>query len=121
MNPSALSTFSQSKKLASTILVAPTEKVAQEYGVSDLEDLEYAALEIARTKSEQEHYPIIATFEFADSIPTDVTEAEPGVIGGSFSLNWDDLVAIYRVTKEDEELEWYDASEFFLLLEKASE
>lgn len=121
MNPSSLSAFSQSKKLSSSYLIAPTEKVAEDYGVSELEDLEYAALEIARTKSEQEHYPIIATFDCADLITTDVREVEPGIINGAFSFLWEELVAIYRITEADEELEWYDVSEYFLLLEKVSE
>ena len=121
MNSNSLSAFSQSKKLASPYIIAPTEKVAERYGVSELEELEYAALEIARTKSEQEHYPIIATFDCADLIVADVIEVEPGIIDGTFLLLWEDLIAIYRITDEDEELEWYDVSEYFLLLEKASD
>jgi len=67
------------------------------------------------------HYQIIATFDCADLISADVREDEPGIINGAFSLLWEELVAIYRITGEDEELEWYDVSEYFLLLEKVSE
>jgi hypothetical protein len=117
----ALSAFAEVGELVSSYLVIPTEKVAQEYGVSELEDLEYAALEIARAKSEQNHFPIIATFDFIDSMTFNEKEVDSGIITGEILLRWENLVALYRITDEDEELEWYDVSEYSLLLEKIGE
>jgi hypothetical protein len=117
MKRSELSDFLQKRKFSATTLIAPTLLVAQEYGVSELEEIEYAALEIARTKSENDKLHIITTFELPEALLNQVSEIEVGILLGSFILNQNDLVAIYRVTSADEELEWYDASEVDTILE----
>ena len=45
-----LSAFGESNVLAITRIFVPSEKLAREYGVADLEESEYGALEIARDK-----------------------------------------------------------------------
>jgi hypothetical protein len=51
MKKSELVSFFQNRSFTAPVLIGPTLKVAQEYGVSELEEIEYAALEIARTRS----------------------------------------------------------------------
>lgn len=121
MKKSELVSFFQHRSFTSPVLIGPTPKVAQEYGVSELEEIEYAALEIARTRSESEKLHIITAHELPGSLLTQASEIEAGNLAGSFTLDWQDLVAIYRITSSDEELEWYDASEVSTVLEMAGD
>ena len=96
----------------------PTVLLAEEYGVTDLEDIEYGALEIAREVAEQSHLPIIVAVEIDDSLVARGTEQRAGVIEGDFSIRMDEVVAFYLIKDHDEELEWYDASESALCLDQ---
>ena len=120
MQRGELAAFVQSQSLATSLLVAPTQRVADEYGVTELEELEYAALEIARTKSEQDGCELIAAFELAQPLSHGLAEIDPGIVQDSFALNWNELVALYRITSSDEELEWYDVTEVSTVLDLGS-
>jgi len=120
MNRVELADFLQSRNFSATSLIAPTTRVAQEYGVTELEELEYAALEIARTKSEHDGLELIAAFELVQHLSSDVSEIDAGVLQDTFALEWSELVALYRITSSDEELEWYDASEATTVLNLGS-
>lgn len=120
MNRVELADFLQSRNFSATSLIAPTPRVAQEYGVTELEELEYAALEIARTKSEHDGLELIAAFELVQHLSSDVSEIDAGVLQDTFALEWSELVALYRITSSDEELEWYDASEATTVLNLGS-
>ena len=59
----ALSAFSERNLLSATRIFVPSEKLASEYGVSDLEEAEYGALEIAREAAEESGNEYIIAFE----------------------------------------------------------
>lgn len=120
MKRGELADFMQSGNFSVSALIAPTPRVAQEYGVTELEELEYAALEIARTKSEHEGLEIIAAFELVQHSLSDASEVDAGVLHDTFTLKWSELIALYRITSPDEELEWYDTSEATTVLNLGS-
>ena len=96
-----------------------TVKLADEYGLAELEEIEYAALEKARTEAEVSKLHIIVALDFTEEVANAGVEHEPGVLEGEFTLALASVVAFYLIKGEDEELEWYDASESSLCLEKA--
>lgn len=121
MKQSELGSFVKSTNFNAPVLIGPTLKLAEEYGVAELEEIEYAALEKARVKSENERLHIITAYELPDSLLSQAAELEAGILVGSFELDWQELVAIYRITSSDEELEWYDVSEVATVLEMAGD
>lgn len=116
----ALTVFGESNTLSTTRIFVPTENLASEYGVSDLEEAEYGALEIAREAAEESGYEFIIAFEITTHIVSANTEAIPGVVDGTFQLANSDVVAYYLIIGPDDELEWYDATEVALCLAKAA-
>ena len=118
MTKADLAAFSVSTRADVAAIYLPTNLLAEEYGVTELEDIEYGALEIAREVAEQSHLPIIVAVEIDDSLVVRGTEQRAGVIEGEFSISMDDVVALYLIKDHDEELEWYDASESALCLDQ---
>ena len=116
----ALSAFSERNLLSATRIFVPSEKLASEYGVSDLEEAEYGALEIAREAAEESGYEFIIAFELTTHLVSANTEGIPGVLDGTFQLATSDVVAYYLITGADDELEWYDATEVALCLAKVA-
>ena len=116
----ALSAFSELNVLSATRIFVPSEKLAREYGVSDLEEAEYGALEIARETAEESGNEFIIAFELTAHLVSANTEGIPGVFNGTFQLANSDVVAYYLITGPDDELEWYDATEVALCLSKVT-
>lgn len=101
-------------------LFIPSAALAQEYGVAESEEMEYAALEIARASAEAATQSLILAVEVADEISQEAIEPAAGTVEGNFNVNWNDTDAIYCITGDDDELEWYDASEALLCLARVS-
>ena len=120
MASSELRAFSESNSLSAPRIFVPSEKLAREYGVADLEESEYSALEIARDNAEDSGYEFIVAFELTTSLLSMENEAIPGVLEGIFTLSKADVVAYYLITGPDDELEWYDATEVALCLAKVA-
>ena len=88
------------------------------YGVSELEEMGYAALEIAREGAENQSCQIIAALEIVAEKLVDSKEQGSGELHGSFSLTWQEVEALYLIPEEEEELEWYEVTEVQLCLAK---
>lgn len=101
-------------------LFIPSRNLAEEYGVFESEEIEYAALEGARTSAEQEKLSLILAVEVTDEPAENQSETAAGVLEGEIEFSWADVAAIYIITGEDEELEWYDETEVALCLSKVS-
>jgi hypothetical protein len=99
----------------------PTERIALEYGVSDLEAVEYSALEVARESAEARALPLIIAYEVSDDLIATGHEMEAGILSGDFRLMFSDAVAFYLITDLYQELEWYDATESALCLAKVGQ
>ena len=121
MTGAELAEFCTSLRAVVSEICLPTESLANEYGVSDLEDLEYGALEVARTIAEQTNKTAIVALELDHKAIGASNEKDPGVVMGDFTIGISDVVAFYAITDSDEELEWYDASEAALCLSKVAE
>ena len=121
MTGAELAEFCTSLRAVVSEICLPTESLANEYGVSDLEDLEYGALEVARTIAEQTNKTAIVALELDHKAIGASNEKDPGVVMGDFTIGISDVVAFYVITASDEELEWYDASEAALCLSKVAE
>ena len=119
MAKSELQALIQSAAATAKQIFLPTEQLALEYGISDLEETEYGALEVAREFAEGAALSLIIAFEFSDEIIAHGLEVAPGVLEGHFTLKTSDLVAFYLIADAEEELEWYDASESEICLAKA--
>lgn len=119
MAKSELQAFIQSAAAMTRKLFLPTEQLALEYGVSDLEEAEYGALEVARESAEGAGQSFIVAFEFSDELIALGHEVAPGVLEGNFTLSTPDLVAFYLISDSEEELEWYDVTESEICLAKA--
>lgn len=127
MSTGELEAFIDSSSARFQTLYLPTLALAEDYGVSDDEEVEYAALEIARAAAESTNKSIVAALEISDSqLATSITDAvasnkeiSAGVIAGEFHLTFTEVVAVYLIEEPDEELEWYDASEATSCLAKA--
>lgn len=110
-----------SSPLQISTMYLPTTALASDYGVSDLEEIEYAALELARDAAEYEGKALIVAVEIELDESSLEQEVEVGVIRSELTLSLDDVVALYRVTAADEELEWYDVTELSLLINRLGE
>ena len=110
-----LEEFLSKGSLSTSSLFAPTEQLASEYGVIDEEEIEYAALEIARNAAEDSGRQSIIALEL-DIDSKSPREISPGILDGDFALMWKDVQAIYLIVEEEQELTWYDASEATLCL-----
>lgn len=119
MAKNELQALIQSAAATAKQIFLPTEQLALEYGISDLEEAEYGALEEAREFAEGAALSLIIAFEFSDEIIAHGLEVAPGVLQGHFTLKTSDLVAFYLIADAEEELEWYDASESEICLAKA--
>lgn len=116
MSKSELESFVLSSSLVLDTIYLPTLALAEDYGVSDEEDVEYAALEIARSAAESKNKPFVVAFE---SVKISQNEIAPGVVVGEFPMQFGEVVAIYLIEDPNEELEWYDPSESAICLAKA--
>jgi len=103
------------------ILYVPTPTLALKYGVSDEEETEYAALELARTDAESIKKPVIVAFELSEVSIASGSEIKAGVVTGKYSIRNPDVIALYLIYGADDELEWYDASESAICLAKIGE
>lgn len=116
MSKSELESFVLSSSLVLDTIYLPTLALAEDYGVSDEEEVEYAALEIARAAAESKNKPFVVAFE---SVKISQKEIAPGVVVGEFPMQFGEVVAIYLIEDPNEELEWYDPSESAICLAKA--
>ena len=110
--------FLNQKKIITSKVFAPTKNIAANYRVSDDEEVEYAALEIAREFAEIAQCQIILALEISENLLLGSEELEPGALKGEFVFAWQDVEALYLVTGAEEELEWYDVTETQLCLSK---
>lgn len=113
-----LAEFHNEKKITTSKVFAPTKNIAASYGVTDDEEVEYAALEIAREVAETSQCQIILALEISEKLLLGGEELEPGALNGEFVFTWQDVEALYLVTGAEEELEWYDVTETQLCLSK---
>jgi hypothetical protein len=120
VNASVLHAFLMGENQSFTRLFIPSEGLANEYGVIDGEEVEYAALEIARASAEREVQELILALELSDKLIADAFEPSAGIVEGLFTFQWSAVAAIYRISSPEEELEWYDASEASLCLSKVT-
>ncbi len=118
MTKSELADFCQGTHIHPSRIWLPTQALANDYGVSDLEDLEYGALEVARESAERDGQPFIVALEMDDEITNRGTEVAAGILEGQFSFAVSDAAAFYLILGTDDELEWYDSSEVALCLAK---
>jgi hypothetical protein len=116
MSKAKLTALCESSRADVAAICLPTRLLAEEYGVSDLEEIEYGALEVAREVAEQSQVPVIVALEVDDSLITRGIEQSAGIIEGDFSVSMSNVVAFYLIKDHAEELEWYDASESLLCL-----
>lgn len=114
-----LNAFVESASIMVSQIFLPTERIALEYGVSDLEEAEYGALEVAREYAEKAERSLIVAYEFSEELIAKGREIDTGVLTGNFGLISADMVAFYLITNSEEELEWYDATEAEICLAKA--
>lgn len=114
-----LKAFVESASLEVSQIFLPTERIAVKYGVSDLEEAEYGALEVAREYAEKAEHSLIVAYEFSDELFAKGREIDAGVLAGNFGLILAGVVAFYLITNSEEELEWYDATEAEICLAKA--
>lgn len=120
MSIGQLSNFCENAGATVSTVCLPTPSLAGEYGVSELEDLEYGALEVCRSLAEVADDPVIVALELEAQTIEAGAEKNPGVFMGDFNIAFADVVAFYVITDDDEELEWYDASESALCLAKVA-
>ena len=118
MSKAKLTALCESSRADVAAICLPTRLLAEEYGVSDLEEIEYGALEVAREVAEQSQVPVIVALEVDDSLITRGIEQSAGIIEGDFSVSMSNVVAFYLIKDRTEELEWYDASESALCLDQ---
>jgi hypothetical protein len=120
MAKAELKALIQGGTAAVSVIFLPTERIALAYGVSDLEEAEYGALEVARESTEGTELSLIIAFELSDQLIASGREIAAGVLEGHFSLTNSDVVAFYLITDSEEELEWYDATESDACLAKVN-
>lgn len=114
LSKSELALFVDSSHLHSILLFRPSQALALEYAVEEEEELEYAALELAREwaeSAERAEKQIIVALELKDEFLVGGSEIRAGRVEGAFDISYDDVVALYLIHNADDELEWYDASE----------
>ena len=121
MSKSEFARFMESPQMPCEILYVPTSALALEYGVSDEEEAEYAALELARTDAELIKKPLIVALELSEISIASGSEIKAGVVTGKYSISYPDIVALYLIYGADDELEWYDASESAICMAKIGE
>lgn len=111
--------FLDTQQLSGSVIYAPTPQLSGVYGVEEQEEVEYAALEVAREAAEGSGYTIIVALDLPGSVLAQGDEVQPGEIRGNFLIPWDDVDALYLISNIDEELEWYDSSESELCIAQA--
>ncbi|MBM3703584.1 MAG: hypothetical protein FJW54_00745 [Actinobacteria bacterium] len=121
LSKSEFAHFIESSQMQCEILYVPTPTLALKYGVSDEEETEYAALELARTDAESIKKPVIVAFELSEVSIASGSEIKAGVVTGKYSIRNPDVIALYLIYGADDELEWYDASESAICLAKIGE
>lgn len=118
MAKAELQAFIQSATVTVTQIFVPTERIAIESGASEFEEAEYGALEVARESAEGAKQSLILALELSAELIASGQEVLAGVVEGNFLITTADVVAFYRITDVEEELEWYDATESEAFLAK---